>query len=230
MYNSLGGMSFGQTAEGNWGYIAPGADTVTPFSSGMPLILSASSNLISNVISYTNSSNEDYYCIFTISSWRGSSSGDTISLTGCEKLKTYYEYVGNYVLANYLLKIPSKSTFMSTCRYVPNERSGYSLIKIKGNNPPTLSASSNLVGNAVTFTNTSNENYDCIFSLFMLRGSATNVTLTLTGCEKYSSYYDYIGNFVTINYFIRIPAKSTFTSTCSVVPNYNSCYSLVKLN
>ena len=32
--NMLGGLWFGQDAEGNWGYIPPGADTVIPFSEG----------------------------------------------------------------------------------------------------------------------------------------------------------------------------------------------------
>ena len=31
----LGGLSFGQDAEGKWGYIPPGADTVIPFKSGV---------------------------------------------------------------------------------------------------------------------------------------------------------------------------------------------------
>ena len=32
--SSLGGLNFAQDAEGNWGYIPSGADTVIPFKSG----------------------------------------------------------------------------------------------------------------------------------------------------------------------------------------------------
>ena len=34
----LGGLSFGQDADGNWGYKIGGADTVTPFKSGITLV------------------------------------------------------------------------------------------------------------------------------------------------------------------------------------------------
>lgn len=38
LHNSLGGLAFEQDAEGNWGYKPAGADTVTPFKSGIEFI------------------------------------------------------------------------------------------------------------------------------------------------------------------------------------------------
>ena len=37
--SDLGGLSFGQDAEGNWGYIPSGADAVIPFSSGFKAVI-----------------------------------------------------------------------------------------------------------------------------------------------------------------------------------------------
>ncbi len=39
LHNSLGGLTFEQDAEGNWGYKPAGADTVTPFKSGSAILV-----------------------------------------------------------------------------------------------------------------------------------------------------------------------------------------------
>lgn len=50
--SSLNGLSFAQDAEGNWGYKAPGADTVSPFSS-MATLLWENSNISASMNAQT---------------------------------------------------------------------------------------------------------------------------------------------------------------------------------
>lgn len=59
--NDLGGLSFAQDAEGNWGYKPSGADTVIPFKS-----LSASKILFTSGVNFKVTNNTDVYLDFKV--------------------------------------------------------------------------------------------------------------------------------------------------------------------
>lgn len=50
---NLGGLRFGTDADGNYGYIKDGADTVTPFSSGKIILVASGLKIVLNTTTYT---------------------------------------------------------------------------------------------------------------------------------------------------------------------------------
>lgn len=96
-----------------------------------PRMLLVKNSLGSKTISYVNDSDEDIYCMFSILSFKGSISGDTNTLSGCDLIQDYYYSNGGLVSRFSYIKIPARSEFKSVCTWEPDIVFHAALVRIK---------------------------------------------------------------------------------------------------
>ncbi len=129
--DTFGGLSFAQDEEGNWGYIPSGADTVTPFSSGLVEYIDSNADqkhLTNDVASasktYTATSNGTLLIFGTIIYTKSMTS--TVTLNEVEVTPTVYHTASNTYIALY--SIPVKENDNIQLSFTATNTANYTIV------------------------------------------------------------------------------------------------------
>lgn len=122
----MGGLSFGQDAEGNWGYKTGGADTVVPFKSisFLKMIFETGYNFSTmsnpNILTFTAPETGTFFLLIHVSGRTNDSRHDhsfgSMDVDGCDATQIFhtfknthqtgsYPYAGATVIRGYIVKL-----------------------------------------------------------------------------------------------------------------------------